>query len=69
MAYNRTKQKIIIKVRKCITYYMQDTDEYNKIEDITFDEVFNDLKPELLKIYKTEKIARIKLIKLITEET
>ena len=49
-------------------YYMLDTDEYDKIEDITFDEVFNELKSELLKIYKTEKIARIKLIKLITEK-
>ena len=50
-------------------YYMRDTDEYDRIEDVTFDEVFDTLKPELLKIYKTEKIARIKLIKLITEDS
>lgn len=62
-------KKLTSKYVNVSPYYMHDTDEYDEIEDVTFDEVFNELKPELLKIYKTEKIARIKLIKLITEET
>ena len=61
------ENKLTSKYVNVSPYYMRDTDEYDKIEDVTFDEVFNTLKPELLKIYKTEKIARIKLIKLITE--
>lgn len=40
---------------------MNNTDEYDKIKDITFDEVFNKLKPKLLKIYKTEKLAKMKI--------
>ena len=62
-------RKLTSKYVNVSPYYMRDTDEYDRIEDVTFDEVFNTLKPELLKIYKTEKIARIKLIKLITEES
>lgn len=61
-------KKLTSKYINISPYYIRDTDEYDLIEDITFDEVFNTLKPKLLKIYKTEKIARIKLIKLITEE-
>lgn len=61
------KNKLTSKYVNVSPYYMRDTDEYDEIEDVTFDEIFNELKPELLKIYKTEKIARIKLIKLIWE--
>ena len=60
-------KKLTSKYVNVSPYYMQDTDEYDKIEDVTFNEVFNKLKPELLKIYKTEKISRTKLIKLILE--
>lgn len=61
------KNKLTSKYINISPYYMNDTDEYDKIEDVTFLEVFNALKPELLKIYKTEKIAKIKLEKLIWE--
>lgn len=60
-------KKLTSKYINISPYYMHDTDEYDRIEDVTFDEVFNKLKPKLLKIYKTEKIAKIKLIKLIWE--
>ena len=59
------KNKLSSKYVNTSPYYMNDTDEYDKIEDVEFSEVFNELKPELLKIYKTEKIAKIKLKKLI----
>ena len=59
------KNKLSSKYVNISPYYMHDTEEYDKIEDVTFLEVFNTLKPELLKIYKTEKIAKIKLKKLI----
>ena len=59
------KNKLTSKYLNISPYYMHDTDEYDRIEDVTFLDVFNALKPELLKIYKTEKIAKIKLEKLI----
>jgi hypothetical protein len=62
------KNKLTSKYVNISPYYMNDTDEYDKIEDVEFLEVFNTLKPELLKIYKTEKIAKMKLEKLIWEE-
>lgn len=61
------ENKLTSKYVNISPYYMNDTDEYDRIEDVTFLEVFNALKPELLKIYKTEKIAKIKLEKLIWE--
>lgn len=62
------KNKLSSKYVNISPYYMHDTEEYDKIEDVTFLEVFNTLKLELLKIYKTEKIAKIKLKKLIWED-
>lgn len=58
-------KKLTSKYVNVSPYYIRDTDKYDRIEDVTFDEIFNKLKPELLKIYKTEKIAKMKLEKLI----